>query len=452
MDWFDRGGTGGGSVSDFDPLFYRGHTPVLGAPVELRQSGELPGQFPSAGPAAPTPPTAPAPGAPPTPPNFSFGFSGLQFPEMADIGPPPEFPGGGAPTGLFGPGAQRPSWLSGGLEVLDRVGAGAEKLWKAGQYSAEAAPNWLETPSNFSLTGPEGAPTLTPDQFSLTGDEGAPTLTPDQFSLTGGPGAAASGPGLGTILPGLGLAGGLYGAINAPTPTGKALSSAGAASSGASLAAQLAPQALGALGPAAGVIGAPAAFVEAMLLAHQFLGPDRAHFPEGYTFIPGSSESGGAGAMAVDPMTGAILEYHGNGRYGWADQTQQGQRATPQQLQQWGVFPGGELAQQPGYGADFIRQLTRALGPAATASNAIGRPDLRANPDVRAQETPGVASMITSGATRDVPSSLQGDVMRAGDELIPADVWSTLTDPWGMLARGEGLPGALWAPVGGGRD
>jgi hypothetical protein len=392
MALFDRGGTGE-DLTDYDPLFYRGKSPVLGSAVELKTAGELPGEFPAAG----APPSPPTPGTPPTAPNRTFDFPGFNFDFSGfDFGAPPTPPT--MPAETFGPGGIRPPWWAGVLEGVDRAASAAQKLRQMGQAPAES-PAWLDRPGDFSLTGDPGAPwwatgtdPTSTGPFSLTGPDGQPILDPARFTL-GGPAATLS-TGLPNLLPsqsqvfetgpeaaattgsvlrdvggGLAIAGGLYGLTTGKTPEAKIGSGlsllSGAGTIGGDL---LGSTALSALGPWGGIMGAGWGLVNlAAGLQRQMQDP--AMFPEPYVYIP---ETGGSrGAMAVDPNTGAILVYHGNGRYGWSDQTLKNERATPDQFQSWGIYPQGDLFQRPEY-ATVAHAIERGRAQQAVDTGARG--------------------------------------------------------------------------------
>src|SRR5262245_25437401 len=377
-------GPGGGAddPTEQDPLFYRGKSPVLGQDISVRTAGQAPGEFPQAGPGLPSGPQAPmAPrfGAPPTRPDFGDvpQFQG-DFPGL-DFGEPPTPPSGKFPS-LNMPTQPQPSWWQGALAGLDVLGKGygdVKSLMAQQGQNVPPMPGWVAPTeaSNFSLFGGEPGPwyqgagpgfNLGLDtQFAtgLPGEAGAeagavPTgvLNPADYSLgvntqltTGLPGqAAAAGgaPGLGiqSIFPGVQAAGGLYGAITGkPGSPSQVASAANAAGGLAALGAQMGwlPGAAMGLGPALGLASLPA--ILGPIIA-RFTRHDSPRWPKNYKPLQTTQ-----GDYAVDPATGAVLQYHGHGRYDWSDFTKGGQRLSPQQFKEYRVDPTGELAKLPDY-------------------------------------------------------------------------------------------------------
>jgi hypothetical protein len=179
-------------------------------------------------------------------------------------------------------------------------------------------------------------------------------LQANQFNLTspGAPASAAPPSALGLGFQAAQLGAGAYGLATGEMGTPAHAASAanlvgGAAGLAGSAAAGIAPSALAALaplGPAMGRVSRPLILGP---IVERLTRGDRARFPENFSRIPGTGRAGGA--QAVDPSSGAILEYRGNEQYGWSTQTQNRQRATPEQMRQWQIAPTGQLAQDPAY-------------------------------------------------------------------------------------------------------
>jgi len=135
----------------------------------------------------------------------------------------------------------------------------------------------------------------------------------------------------------------------ADDPGQKALSSLQAAGGAASLAASIAPTALGALaplGPVAGLISLPIVLGN---LVRQWTQKDTARYPNGWIAVPGTGNSRGVGGFGIDPATGRMIQYMGHGQYQWADDTKNGKLPSPEDLRKWGIEPSGKLAAVPGY-------------------------------------------------------------------------------------------------------
>lgn len=365
-----RGGDPGDDATDIrqedgpglatqDLPFYRGKSPVLGAPVELRQSGTLPGEFPAAG-GGGRPPIGPgdlAPGSPPNPGDFTFEWSGGEFPAPPNR---PTIP----PFDIMGPGGGRPAWWQSAMGAAESVGSARDSLAKLDRLGAMGSGNGSPLDvARFNLGGQgigewwggAGEP-----NFSLFGPEGGDVLDPSQFSL----GMDASKLDVGGLVGGgLQAAGGLYGAATGtPGSPGHIASSANAIGGLSALGASagILPGAMSALGPAAALVSLP------LILGPQIAGMlqgDKARWPEGYQFIPGSSKSGGAGAMAVDPSTGAVLVYKGDGRYEFHEATRGGQLPSPDDFRGWEIAPSGALAGREGYGGLAKEFRDRRLSP-----------------------------------------------------------------------------------------
>lgn len=349
-----------------DALFYRGKSPVLGQDVSVQTQGSLPGAFPEAG-GGGRPPVQPTKGgAFPQFPGFSFDWSlgeGPMPPQKPEI---PNFNiqgpgGGGAPW--WATAKTTAETLGDTIESARKMsglgGTGMSPGFNTDQFSLYGYPGggseWFNTPGEptFSLTGPESAEALDTSRFNL----GMGTPSPGFMSQYGFPGAQAIG--------------GLYGAATQrPGSPGHLASSANAVGGLAALGANagILPAAMAGLGPAAAAVSAPLLIGPPIGAA---LRGDQARWPKGYQFIPGSASNDKAGAMAVDPATGAILQYKGNGQYQFSDFTRQGNRATPEMFRQWEITPTGQLAQDTAYaglGKELSqRRLSRPSGQEAGA-------------------------------------------------------------------------------------
>jgi hypothetical protein len=446
MALFDRGGAGD-SAADYDPLFYRGKSPVLGAPVELRTSGELPGQFPSAGPAPPSAPTAPAPGAPPRAPGalpefpgFSFDFGGMDFPT------PPDFPGG-APSGLFGPGGSpTPWWMS--AAALGEKGVGLGRQLAQSGPPGELPP-WT-FPGAFTLQGFTG---VGEPGFSLTGAADQPVLDYPNFRLlsdaTISPGvdaagqplaAGGGGPGLSGLLsqaaPFLQTAGGIAAmAMNKPNSPGFAAGGLNAAGGAGAAAAELGliGQSGWALGPAGAALSAPLILGPYYSQMVRGLGGDKPDWPTGYQPLSMNDQ------MAVDPSTGAVLVYRGNGQYEWSDQTQQGQRATPEQFTQWGIDPTGDLLKMPGYLPARDALVSADVGRAGTLTGAEGGGGSPSIPTVAHQQAaletarqPAIAAIAQAN-----PGASEGELWRQYTLTQQYQQEQDRQAQWGRYIHGE---------------
>jgi len=174
--------------------------------------------------------------------------------------------------------------------------------------------------------------------------------------------------------------------VTSPTAVGKALGAAGAAGGAATLAGSLGEM-LGstALSSLAGAWPIGLTTLPAVLtsILQPMVDPNRAHFPSGYQMLPGfGGPHGTTGSRAVDPSTGAVLIYEGNGRYAWSPETLAGQRFTPEQFQQYNIDPTGALLQNPAYATAqqniSTRDVMAALGtplstdPKVLASGQVG--------------------------------------------------------------------------------
>lgn len=344
LQGFTRGGSAE-DATDYDPFFYRGKSPVLGRPVEIKAGGELPAEFPSAGavgpaPTAPTPPGS-GPGFPAFP-GFNFDFGGGEPPT------PPTVPN----FDILGPGGQRAPWWGGVTQSAETIGQASKdlrKLQNAG-INVGRLPDWAN-PGQFSLFGPDtgqwwgapGEPT-----FSVTGPESTEALDPSKFNLGGD--AASKGASFSNLAgPALQFGGGLYGAVSQkPGSLSQVSSSVNALGGALGLAGGLSGiEALSVWSPVTALLSLP---LVAGSIYENYFAPDKARWPKGYQFIPGSSKSGGSGAMAVDPATGAVLVYRGNGHYEWAEATRSGVLPKPEDFVKWEITPSGELAKRAGYG------------------------------------------------------------------------------------------------------
>jgi hypothetical protein len=344
-----------------DPLFYEGTTPVLGEAVSLAEpKGEL--GFPQASP-APSPMAAPL-GPMPTPPQFpdfpNFDFNWEFTPPEFNFNPsaPPRPPDVQLPQGPEVPWWQKA--LATGETAADKAVA-AKKAYDASQAMG-APPTWTGgSPSLFSLTGaaPEEWFAGSEGMFNLSG-EGLPA-TDTAYNLgegaskvyTGLPGDVAPpaapfttlGSSVAPALAALGAGVGAYGAATAEPGSAQQVSSGlGAVSGGVSLASQL-----GLLG--AGMGAAPYAtaalalpFITGKL--YEAYGPpseDKIQTPPGWAYVPGTGNSRGVGGYVVDPATGRVVQYAGNGRYVPFG------IMSPDQFQKYGIEPTGSLAQRPDY-------------------------------------------------------------------------------------------------------
>lgn len=357
-----------------DPLFYRGRTPVLGQDVEVRLSGQLPSDFPQAGKPTASP-------SPPAQKPFSFpGFPAFEFPGFSfDFSGQPT-----APQPLAGSDApfQAPQWWQLALASLEAGQKGFGALQSLGG---------LNTPTNlpeFSGVEPSGMPETAADLAAKAGtqafSEGAPSGlaggTQASIGNLGGeaggsvPWASLAGPALQTLGGAATLA---QGGDTRSQVLGGAQTAAGV--SGLLATSGIAP-ALAGVAPALTVATLPL-IVGAIYEA--FHKKDDPVWPEGYTGIPGQDRA------AVDPSTGAVLWYTGHGHYDWSPQTQANQKATPEELLEWGIFPAGALLQDPAY-RGIIPQLLQAVGPLH------GR---EFDPSVAA--LPEVQAALAQGATTD---------------------------------------------------
>lgn len=325
-----------------DPLFYEGKTPVLGEDVSVQEpAGEL--TFPEAGP-GPAPPPGVTNAAMPPFPEFN-----MEMPE------PPvfNFPGGEPPVP---PDIQLPQldepWWQQGLDVAQTGAAQYANLQKLGAMPAEGAYPTV-SPGELAQYGPEGEALFPQGSPESLGGPG--TQSPEALFPEGSPGFN-----WGAIGPGLQTAGGiysLYNAVDQDNPQGMALAAPQIVGGASSLAAALAPGALGALAPGMAALGPAAGLLSLPLIAgklYEKYGPgsaDKIRTPPGFNYVPGSGNSRGVGGLLVDPATGRMLQYKGNGKYTWADETTQGMPATPEQFKQWGIEPTGKLAQRPEYAA-----------------------------------------------------------------------------------------------------
>ena len=379
-----------------DPTFYEGLTPVLGEQVTLKEpAGEL--TFPQAS-AAPPPDLGPAPTMP-TPPDFP------EFPTF-EFGPPPEFqfePGTPpAPPDINAPQLPEAPWWAKAMAVADPVIRAGFKGYNLAGTGGRGGPRAESPEALFPQGSPGGlgGPSVSSPEalFPQAGDMTEGAFGPATQGQPVGLGAY-----LGPALSALQVGGGIYGLAGGEPGTpgygagllntaggaaGLAGSSAGASALG--LSSGLAGS-LSALGGAAGLASLPLILgpvIESMTRQ------DKARWPEGFQYVPGTGDSRGIGGSAVDPNSGAVLDYQGGGKYAWNPRTLERRRATPEEMRAWGIAPAGELAQDPAY-AGVARQIRDdavrgALGgglPAATTAqpatapvtaSAVQRPDLAA--------------------------------------------------------------------------
>jgi hypothetical protein len=410
-----------------DPFFYQGTTPVLGKATRVGLTGEIPGAFPEAmgkggG------PTGPEPGAKlPTPtgmgmPRQTFRFIPPEFPEMPEgPGPPPTRPG--IFEGEFGPGTPETPWWQAALAMASGALGKAAQLKKLAQFQATSpGTEWAE-PGAFSVNpasaayypgqswyepgpgvasfttgfnpaaelapgamGPSAIPPLALQGADVTTLENLPwyessgttyNVMPDTRLNLAPQSATQWGNIIGGALQGAQVAGGAYnlatGEPGSPSYLASAVQTPAAAAGLAST--------LGLLGPAWGVAGPAAAALTAPLMMgaiyEKFFKPQHARFPETYKPIAGTGGSSGrgAGAQAVDPTTGAILEWVSPGKYRWAPQTVQRQRATPEQFKQWRIEPTGALLKEPGYASIPQALMQQAVQESRTPFNpSTGQP------------------------------------------------------------------------------
>lgn len=403
-----------------DPLFYQGLTPVLGQDVSIQEpKGEL--SFPQASPTAVSP--VGGPGEPPTPPQFPA------FPSF-DLGMPPEWnfeytvpqP---IPPGAFtemGPGAPDVPWWAKAIntalkaEQLGRQAYNLYDLTKSTPYPEPSTVGSEAVGPQVSPAGESAAGPVFPREsavFDVSDYAATQGITPPVTPPVGGEVAAGGGfpePGLvGSEAVGpQGLGGGIEGTgtptgVNLGQYAGPALNALGLGigaynlataepgslqqmaaipttlGSGAALAAApsiglLAPE-FAAMGPVGALVSAP--LISGMIYENFFRG-DRARFPESYAPLPTGAR--GKNALAVDPATGRVMVYRGNGRYAWSDETLQGRPLTPEQFKQYGIMPEGALLNVPEYAAIARNVRDDAVAAAAglpegtTFTNAAGQP------------------------------------------------------------------------------
>ena len=437
---------------------------MLGQPIDVRLAGALPTDFPQAGTpgAPPTSPAAPQLGRPPTPGGLG-DFPSLTLPDM------PTYPAFGGTFPTYLPPIQSPGqpfdWLSflGGLggevgKFASAFGGGTEGTpsgpsgLQPDLYSlyGEAAPPPDTT--GLSLYGPgETAPSVTgfgvgptdlppidlqaptgaEPAFTLTGagaPTGAPGVTDIQYpggtlwpgtqtgfaetTPTAG-GAGALGSALPYVVPGAATALGAYGLATAKTP-GQRAAAGGATAGGliglAGAAGLLAPAVAGPLGIAASL---PALFQLASAGWGAFHDPGPT-WPEG--FLPISQDQPNA---AIDPSTGRIMWYTGHGEYAWPSQTSLGQQAgvpdiaTPDAFMQAGIFPAGQLLQDPAY-RSVVMQILPTYKGAALPADIQSLPEVQAwQAQQRAQAPPGFTLPTPTGAPAPVELLTPGGAVPA---------------------------------------
>jgi hypothetical protein len=405
-----------------DPSFYEGKTPVLGADVTVQQpAGEV--AFPEA--ASPAAPEAGTGGEQPTGPSYP------QFPRF-DLRPPewtwepPERPDRGAPPEIPQQPQPGTDWWSTGLGAIATGANTYNKLRALGtQPAAGAWPTWA--PQDLSLYGGgQDVPWYQDQEFSVTAPETttAENLGAEGFNLgmdtkldtttAPGGGGGVNPAGVASGAAGLGL--GAYGLATAKTPEERARAGI-TTGAGAAGVAQGMGASLGALGqygipgiqtalgaydlatadteraragaainttlglaslvnPAIGLVGLP------MMLGPQIAKMtqgDKFRAPPGFQYVPGTGNSRGVGGTAIDPATGRMIQYLGNGKYVWHEMTKAGQLPPPDQLRKYGIEPTGALAKMPGYGG-IAREIMQAdiaqAGQPVSPGGAPGQPTM----------------------------------------------------------------------------
>ena len=327
-----------------DPLFYEGKTPVLGADVSVQEpTGEL--AFPEAG-ASPTPaPAGAGPDRPTLPPVPEFNHERPMWNFT-----PPEAPK--IPEVDIGP--SEPWWSTAltGAQTAEKLALGGKKL-----YDMAPAPTGFDFPELGTQPGlgfdpamldVEGINAMFPPTGAPSSLGGPAVSSPEALA----PGAAPTiTPGfMNTGLPIINAGLGAYNVFNAINSGNEGAAAQGAmqtATAGAAaIGSLIGSEALQAFGPVGFALSLPA--LSGQIYERYFRG-DTPHFPDGYTYIPGSGNDRGVGGYAVNPATGVIMQYKGKGKYGLSEMTQNRQLPTPDQFRQWGIEPTGKLAQHPLY-------------------------------------------------------------------------------------------------------